>query len=338
MAATKSIALVTRATRHAVMLRRHGTAGAARFHLQQAYLHAALRAHAGAMDDAAAEAQLLNAAQAEAAALARRYEEEDAAYRAAVKRLRALLPQDLPVHELDREQVPTYDFWNTLLVVVLGPDGLVANTAKYVGGLPIVGVNPDPARIDGVLLPYTIERAAGAVREVLDGRAHYRAVTLAHVSLNDGQQMLAFNDFYLGAASLVSSRYLLRAGDRWEQQSSSGLLVVTGAGSTGWLSSVFNMAAAVARYCGQPAPERPLMQWEDRRLVWVVREPFVSRQSSAQWVMGEIEPGEELVVESHMPSGGVIFSDGMEADALEFTSGTIASFRVAAQQAQLVVP
>jgi hypothetical protein len=342
MAATKSIALVTRPTRQALLLARHVTPGWAKFHLAQAYLREAVRQRprrAGATAaDAQADVQALAAAEAQAAAEARRYAEEDQAYRAALARLRASLPPEIPIHELDRSQVPTYDFWNTLAVVVVGQDGLVANTAKYVGELPIVGVNPDPTRFDGVLLPYTVERAATAVRAVLEGTARWRAVTLAHVSLNDGQEMLAFNDFYVGAASLVSSRYLLRAGARAEQQSSSGLLVATGAGSTGWLSSVFNMAAGVARYCGQAGPQRPSVRWEDRRLMWVVREPFVSRQSSAELVIGCLEQGDELVVESHMPTGGVIFSDGMEADALEFNAGSIARFSVAAQQARLVVP
>ncbi len=340
MAAPKSIALVTRATRQAVLLRRHVTPGAAKFLLQRAFHRAYLMAPQtyGSAADVQREAAALAAAEAEAAAEARRYEVEDIAYQESLRRLRAALPREVPIQELEREQVPTYDFWNTLAVVVVGPDGLVANTAKYVGGLPIIGVNPDPTRIDGVLLPYTIDRAASAVKQVLAGRARYRPVTLARVTLNDGQEMLAFNDFYLGASSLVSSRYLLRVRGQAEQQSSSGLLVVTGVGSTGWLSSIFNMAVGLARYCGYPEPARPAMQWEDRRLTWVVREPFISRQSGAELVIGCIEQREELVVESHMPSGGVIFSDGMEMDALEFNSGAIARFSVAEQQAQLVVP
>jgi hypothetical protein len=38
-----------------------------------------------------------------------------------------------------------------------------------------------------------------------------------------------------------------------------------------------------------------------------------------------------------MPSGGVIFSDGVEADALDFNSGAIASIGAAAQRTKLVV-
>ena len=37
-----------------------------------------------------------------------------------------------------------------------------------------------------------------------------------------------------------------------------------------------------------------------------------------------------------MPSGGVVFSDGMEADSLQFNSGVTIEVRLAAQRAQLV--
>ena len=50
-----------------------------------------------------------------------------------------------------------------------------------------------------------------------------------------------------------------------------------------------------------------------------------------------LESGEELVLESLMPSGGVIFSDGMEMDYLQFNSGAVAHIRAAEQRARLVV-
>ena len=83
-------------------------------------------------------------------------------------------------------------------------------------------------------------------------------------------------------------------------------------------------------------PPRPQLTWEDRHLVWVVREPFVSKRSQANLVAGWLAEGEELIVESLMPENGVIFSDGIESDFLPFTSGTIARLRVSPQTANLV--
>jgi len=72
------------------------------------------------------------------------------------------------------------------------------------------------------------------------------------------------------------------------------------------------------------------------KLVFVVREPYVSRHSKAGIVAGMIESKLELILESQMPSGGVIFSDGVEADALDFNSGARARIRAAARKTHLV--
>ena len=50
---------------------------------------------------------------------------------------------------------------------------------------------------------------------------------------------------------------------------------------------------------------------------------------------GLLEAGEELVFESHMPEGGVIFSDGVESDTLAFNSGAVAMFRAAERKTRL---
>ena len=170
----------------------------------------------------------------------------------------------------------------------------------------------------------------------MNSSARIREVTLAEVSLNDGQRLRAFNDLYIGARSHVSALYRISCSERSETQSSSGVLVSTGAGSTGWVSSVFNMAAGISRFCGAASGAAVRLPWEDPRLLFVVREPFVSRHSQASLVMGMLRPGEELSLQSLMPSGGVIFSDGMEADFINFNSGSTAKVRAAAQHARLV--
>jgi NAD kinase len=309
------------------------------------------RAHVAALASpvAAAVSSLTKSAPQEAvdeAADFDEYQEEDLTYQETL----ALLKRDLadlgfPLKFVDRGFLPNFQLGQCVAVIVVGQDGLVANTAKYVArvadesgkSLPIVAVNPDPKRYDGILLPFRVRQARRALQRTLDRQARIREVTLAEANLNDGQQLLAFNDFFLGVASHVSARYTLRIGGRAEVQSSSGMIVATGAGSTGWISSIFNMVEGFARSMGgKPCP--PLrLPWEDRRLIWAVREPFRSKHSSAELVGGLLEPGERLVVESLMPSGGVIFSDGIEADYLEFASGTIATLSVSEHRARLVV-
>jgi len=265
------------------------------------------------------------------------YEREDDAYGRALETLQRTLEFDMPHQMVDRALVPTFQFQAEDLVVTLGQDGLVANTAKYVGAQPIVAVNPEPARFDGILLPFLPGHARTAVASVLAGKATLREITLAQAKLNDGQRLLAFNDLFLGAHSHVSALYRIACGRRAETHSSSGVLVSTGAGSTGWVSSAFNMAAGIAAFCGGMPGKSIRIAWDDRRLLYIVREPFLSKHSQAGIVAGLIESGEELVLESFMPSGGVIFSDGMEADFLQFNSGAITHIRAAEQRARLVV-
>lgn len=265
------------------------------------------------------------------------YEAEDAAYQHALAAVRRALEFGLPEQYLDRALVTTYRFAPGDVVVALGQDGLVANVAKYALAQPLLGVNPDPARYDGILLPWQPPDLRRAVAAVLEGRATVRPVTLAEAILNDGQRLLAFNDLFIGARTHVSARYRLRIGGAGEAQSSSGLLVSTGAGSTGWISSVFNMAAGVTAFAGGKGGKSVRLDWGDPRLLYAVREPFVSRHSTARIVAGFVPPHGELSLDSLMPTGGVIFSDGIESDFLNFNAGATARVRAAAEHALLVV-
>ncbi len=317
MATYDKLVLVTRKTRLQQLVERFNSRGQARFYIEHA---------GGDWKDYAAE---------------------DDAYARSLDALHHSLDLGLRVQTLDRAIVPTFLFAPSDLVVTVGQDGLVANVAKYAGTQPIVAVNPDPARFDGVLLPFTPDGARAAVGKAVEGKARVREVTLAEARLTDGQRLLGFNDLYIGSRTHVSSRYSLRVtggaagtggtGDTAEFQSSSGVLVSTGAGSTGWMSSVFNMAAALASFTGGTPGTRPTLTWEDPRLCFVVREPFSSKHSGISVVAGVIGPGQSLIIESRMPSGGVIFSDGVEADAMAFDSGATATIAAAAQRTKLVV-
>ena len=164
-----------------------------------------------------------------------------------------------------------------------------------------------------------------------------REVTMAEARLQDGQCILAFNDLFIGASSHVSARYKITLEGKTEHQSSSGILVSTGAGSTGWISSVFNMTSSIATAMGGTPLQGIHMDWEDPRLFFVTREPFISRHSTADLVTGWISAGEELLVESTMPSGGCVFSDGIEADSVEFNAGAILCVQRSAEKARLVI-
>jgi NAD kinase len=239
---------------------------------------------------------------------------------------------------INRSFLPTYIFTENDLVLVIGQDGLVANTAKYVNGLPIIGINPDIERYDGILLKHSPNDLNGILKNVIKGSYETKQVTMAKATLNDGQVLLAFNDFYIGADSHVSSRYSIEFNGKKEQQSSSGIIISTGAGSTGWLSSIFNMANNISEYYNSDINDcGTTLDWNDNKLVFVVREPFMSKMSQTNIGYGIITSNKKLKIESNMPTKGVIFSDGVESDFLNFNSGSSVEIGIANEKANLII-
>ena len=239
---------------------------------------------------------------------------------------------------VDRSLLANFVFAPSDIVVALGQDGLVANTMKYLEGQPLIGLNPEPARWDGVLLPFQPADLVAILPAVAADQRDTRSVTMAEARLSDGQVLRAVNDLFIGPRSHSSALYDLTYGSQTEFQSSSGLIVSTGLGSTAWLKSIVTGSLAIARSLGMPASQddyRP-MPWDERALVFAVREPFPTRTSQATLVYGRVQ-AQPLRVRSRMPDHGIIFSDGMESDYLQFTAGMEATIAPAAVTGQLVL-
>ncbi|AXH62415.1 MULTISPECIES: sugar kinase [Providencia] len=235
---------------------------------------------------------------------------------------------------LERKLLPSYQFSKHDIVIVIGQDGLVANTLKYLNGQPVIAINPDPERWDGQLLPFEIGQLQEVVMNTLKGKIEQKMVTFAQATTNDGQSLLAVNDLFIGPKSHTSARYLLNWNGEQEFQSSSGIIISTGLGSTGWFQSI--LAGAQAIMGGNNHPLAKGFGWGESKLQFSVREPFLSKTTGTRWVFGTIEPGSPLAVESLMPHNGVIFSDGIEDDFLQFNSGCIVTVKIADLQGLLV--
>ena len=260
------------------------------------------------------------------------YENEDSAYHAAIETAQQSLATVARVQVVDRKLLPNFVFGPQDVVVALGQDGLVANTLKYLADHPLIGVNPDPKRWDGKLLPIGVPDLAKIATETLAGKRPLRRVDMAEATLNTGTHLFAVNDFFIGVRGHSSARYRIAAGGRSENHSSSGIIVSTGLGSTGWYRSLRTGAALIA---GVKPPETDFA-WDAGELRFTVREPFPSRTTGTSIVAGKITRQAPLTIESHMGEGGVIFSDGIESDFLEFNSGTKATITLAQRQGVLV--
>ena len=175
------------------------------------------------------------------------YLRESAAYAAALQAVVQALEARGRYQIVDRALVPNFVFGADDIVVALGQDGMVANTMKYLDGQPLIGVNPEPARWDGLLLPFAPADLAALLGDVAANRRPTRAVTLAEARLSDGQVLRAANDLFIGPRSHISALYDITLGDRRESQSSSGLIVATGLGSSAWIKSIVTGSMGIAR-------------------------------------------------------------------------------------------
>ena len=162
---------------------------------------------------------------------------------------------------------------------------------------------------------------------------------MAQATMNDGQTLIGVNDIFIGQRTHASARYSLSVDGRSERQSSSGIIVSTGLGSTGWLKSIIAGAAGIDRFyglSGKLTPDRNFT-WESDYLYYTVREPYPSKSTEASLVFGKVLRDAPLTVTSQMPENGVIFSDGMEHDCLEFNSGSSVAVTVCGKSGNLVV-
>lgn len=264
------------------------------------------------------------------------YRAEHAVYRASLQALYAQLPFSVPTVTVPREDVSNFLFRSADVVVAIGPDGLFVNVAKYLTDQPVVTVNPDPARVDGINMRAAPAQVGKILADVACGKARFERVALAKLTFNDRKEAYyAVNEFEVGRADQVSARYRMRMGGREERQSSSGVIVSTGTGSSGWLRSVVNGALAITG--GTPKFPVPFPR-DAKELLYVVREPFASRATGTSLVFGKIAEGQALEIVSEMPEGGCISVDGVVEDLIEFSAGTVARFTVADRVISVVLP
>lgn len=251
---------------------------------------------------------------------------------AALTMVSAAVPADWRRGRVSRGDLPRFLFGPEDLVVVVGPDGLVANAAKYLTGQPVIGIDPEPGRNPGVLVRFAAPQLAHSLPALLlaarAGEVATEARTMVSARLDDGQELLGLNEIYLGHASHQSSRYLLSTPDSAaERQSSSGIIVGTGTGATGW-------CASIARERGAAPPSLVPMA---PALCWYVREAWPSPTTGVTLTSGVLRGAERLEVASESERL-VGFADGVESDHLTLAWGQRVSVGLASRTLTLVLP
>jgi hypothetical protein len=240
-------------------------------------------------------------------------EERHAAVTSAIAAVSAAIPADWRRGTVERADLPRFGFDPEDIVIAVGQDGLVANLAKYLDGQLVVGINPEPDRNPGVLVPHPPSSAARLLRATgpKAGLTSVTELTMVQADTDDGQRLTALNELYIGQPTHQTARYALALPDGTaEEQASSGLIVSTGTGATGWCRSAWLERRSSLTL---PSPA-------ERRLAWFVREAWPSPATGTTRTEGELAAGQALTL-SVESDRLVIFGDGIEADAIELSWG-----------------
>ena len=289
------VVVVTRPTDIDMMLLRHGTLAQTRFFLE-------------------------SRGQALQPILDRHDVQEDA-----VHHTLAAIPLSWRRTHIQRSDLDRFLFEPDDIIVAVGQDGLVANVAKYLQGQPVIGVNPSKALFDGVLVRHPPAQVARLLADAAKG-CPCEDRTMVEASTPDGQRLVALNEIYVGHRTHQSSRYRIAFQNKEERHSSSGLIICTGTGSTGWARSVSLRREGCA----------PLPTSLSKDLTFLVREPWPSVVSGTSIADGCICAEEFLRLTSEMNDGGVVFGDGIEQDALDLPFGQVLTVKAAPIALRLV--
>lgn len=276
------LVVVRRRTDYELLLARHATRGQAEFYLRQ-------------------RGQSMGSVEA-----------EHGVVRDVVSEVQSSAPDRWRRTAILRDDLNRFLFEPSDVIVAVGQDGLVANVAKYLNDQPVIGVNPLPGRFDGVLARVDREAVPGLLKWI-DGAGSppVEERTMVRASLDDGQSILALNEVFIGHRSHQSARYRVCWEASEERQSSSGMIVTTGTGSTGWARSINQSRESPLTL---PLPT-------EKRLAFFVREAFPSVSTGTKLTSGAVGPNQNLTVVSEMNEQGVVFGDGIESDSLAFDFG-----------------
>jgi len=252
--------------------------------------------------------------------------ERHAALAATHRAVLGAVPADWRAATVLRADLDRFLFEPGDLVLALGQDGLVANVAKYLDGQPVIGLNPDPEHVPGVLVRNPPAAAGDLIADLARGAARIEERTMARALLDDGQEVLALNEIFVGHVTHQSARYTIALGDRSERQSSSGIIAATGTGATGWAASINRQLASPLAL---PAPTDPA-------LAFFVREAWPSSVTATTLTAGRISTTEHLTITCELGEGGTVFGDGIEADRVAVDWGQRIEIGAASRTLRLV--
>ena len=180
---------------------------------------------------------------------------------------------------------------NIDVVIGIGGDGTILSASHYVTDMPLIGVNANPDTSEGALSTATVDTLSEKLHAVEKNNYSFDNLERIQISINgEPTDMSALNEVYVGHDTAYrTSRYTLsieNSTKKEESQRSSGVLVVTGTGSTAWYKS---------------AGGKPFSP-QSKHLMLLVREPYGGRLFNPTLTHEKIEEHHTVRIIPKVPS------------------------------------
>ncbi len=213
---------------------------------------------------------------------------------------------------LEGEPLQKADLCGMQLVIILGGDGYFSYVSHYIDDQLVIGVKADPKKSSAVLYELDVDDFINFYPMLLQGNFTIANWTRLRAVINAKPiKELSLSDIFVGARlSVDMSRYVIYYKGVQEEQKTSGILVSTGTGSTGWWKKL-NLTQQ--RRMGTFART-------SRTARFVVRDEPSSRLSGYKIVSGKIKPDEVLKIRS-LVDDGVVSPDSYSSLMYPFPAG-----------------
>jgi len=190
------------------------------------------------------------------------------------------------------------------LVIALGGDNHFTFVSHLLDKTPILGINSDPLKSEGSMLTADATDFDKILTALENNDFKVENWTRLNLEIN-GKLMSrsATSEIFIGHKNRMKmSHYHIRHGEHDEFQKCSGLVISTGAGSTGWYNSA-------SRYL---FPNGDSFDRTKPLAKFIATEPYRGRLSGNKLLHGELINGDVLEITSAHRDGGIVAIDSVK--------------------------
>lgn len=167
-----------------------------------------------------------------------------------------------PTQFIERDELTPESLRGAKAVIALGGDNHFQYVSHHVTDQLLIGVNSDPVLSTGAQVLFRAHELPEIIAKLASGRYEVEEWTRLRVQIDREEFPPILDQLYLGESDPVEmSHYVVKLKGDQEVQKSSGIMVATGAGSTGWYdaalhgpSDVFQKTKKEAHFVARECP------------------------------------------------------------------------------------